>query len=64
MAGISWGRRRVKLRLLRRCVCVGGGLLGNSFEFRLFDEARLFTFLSAPNIFSMFNTLTNISAKY
>lgn len=46
------------------CVCVWGGLLGNSFEFRLFDEARLFTFLSAPNIFSMFNTLTNISAKY
>lgn len=45
------------------CVC-GGRLLGNSFEFRLFDEARLFTFLSAPNIFSMFNTLTNISAKY
>lgn len=41
-----------------------GGLLGNSFEFRLFDEARLFTLLSAPNIFSMFNALTNISAKY
>lgn len=45
------------------CVCVER-LLGNSFEFRLFDDARLFTFLSAPNIFSMFNTLTNISAKY
>lgn len=53
MARISWGRTRVKLRLLGRCVCVDvcGGLLGNSIEFRLFDEARLSTFHSAPDIF-------------
>lgn len=64
MARISWGRTRVKLRLLRRCVCVGGGCWEKALSSDYLMEQALSHFTVLLIFSGILNALTNISAKY